>query len=486
MGEVQRCDVAIAGAGLAGLVAGAVLAKRGLEVAIVDRVPQVGGRGGSTLHRGYWIDAGHRDGMDVTDLQIGWRYGQIAAREAGVEIPLREIGAGMRVHLLPGEPGAARAILEGRWDAAGMAGLARDALGCPPERLPEFGKALAALAGASETEREAALALPLSMWLEAQVEDPRVRRALLTLVAVIFCEYPERASAGRLMAFFGRSAEGPRMQTGYADHPEVGGMQGLMEPFADAIRARGGTILHGLEPRLVRFDGVRAAGLVAVDEHHLVQEIEARFVVLAAPLWQALPLLPSERVPRELAALARALEDEQGDALGLAVGLRRLPRLRNADGSAGPPESHIGWNRLLVGDERRYWGGFHFPSLGSRRAAPEGHQLLHAYVVRWLRKQERPSWEVSRQRIERVRDYLRRFYVDFDDCCEWSELQWVQRPSCMAWYWAPLRRHGLRVPGCDGLFLASSTNESDAGPVDVAAHAGLEAARAILAESSAA
>jgi phytoene dehydrogenase-like protein len=486
MTEVLRCDVAIAGAGLAGLVAGAVLAKQGRSVAIVDRAPQVGGRGGSTPYRGCWIDAGHRDGMDVTDLQIGWSLGQIAAREAGVEIPLRESGAGMRVHWLPDAPGKARAVLSGAWSARGLGSLARDVLGCPVERLPEFAQVLRRLAASTPGERAAAIETPLPTWLEVERVDASVRRAFLTLVSVIFCEHPERASVGRLMSFFGRGSGGPTLVTGYADHPEVGGMQGLMEPFADAIRARGGRFLHGFEPRRVRFDGARAVGLVAIDEHHFARELEARAVVLAMPLWQALPLLPSERVPRELAALAGRLEDEQGDALGIALGLRRLPRLRAADGSAGAVESHVGWNRLLVGEERRYWGGFHLPSLGSRRAAPEARHLLHAYVVRWLRRDERPSWEESRQRIERVRDYLRRFYADLDDCLEWEELQWVERPSCMAWYWAPMRRHDLRVPGCEQLYLASATIESDAGPVDVAADAGLRAARAVLGQGMAA
>jgi hypothetical protein len=85
-----------------------------------------------------------------------------------------------------------------------------------------------------------------------------------------------------------------------------------------------------------------------------------------------------------------------------------------------------------------------------------------------------------------VRDYLRRFYADLDDCLEWEELQWVERPSCMAWYWAPMRRHDLRVPGCEQLYLASATIESDAGPVDVAADAGLRAARAVLGQGMAA
>ena len=40
------------------------------------------------------------------------------------------------------------------------------------------------------------------------------------------------------------------------------------------------------------------------------------------------------------------------------------------------------------------------------------------------------------------------------------------------------------MPGCPGLYLASTTFESEAGPVDISAHAGLEAARAILEQAT--
>ena len=46
----------------------------------------------------------------------------------------------------------------------------------------------------------------------------------------------------------------------------------------------------------------------------------------------------------------------------------------------------------------------------------------------------------------------------------------------------PVRRHGVSVPRCPGLYLANSTIESGAGPVDINAHAGLLAAQAMLAE----
>ena len=50
----------------------------------------------------------------------------------------------------------------------------------------------------------------------------------------------------------------------------------------------------------------------------------------------------------------------------------------------------------------------------------------------------------------------------------------------MAWFWAPVHRHGVRVPGSEGLLLANTTIESDAGPVDICAYAALEAATSFL------
>jgi hypothetical protein len=252
-------------------------------------------------------------------------------------------------------------------------------------------------------------------------------------------------------------------------------MQGLMLPWAQALESCGGRVLLDAAPREVLFDGMRACGLLALTEGSLALEIRAPAVVLAAPLPDALRWLAPERIDPGLARLARALEDESADALGWFAGVRRLPRLR----STGKPDEYAGWNRLLVGDERRYHGGFHLPSLGSRAAAPPGKHLLHAYVVRWLRRDERRDWRGSAPVLERVVGYLRELYLDFEDCVEWSARQWVERPSCMAWYWAPVERHGPRAPGCPGVYLAGATIESDSGPVDVSAHAALQVCEAL-------
>ena len=151
-----ECDVVIAGAGLSGLVAGAVLSRQGVRVVLVDQPTSIGGRGGGTPHRGYWLDAGQRDGRDVTDLQIGWRYGQIAAREAGVEVPLRPVPPSLRVHLLDAFPAEADArVIDGGWDAKGFASMACEAFGCPNGKLPDFMKVMLRLGSAPPEERVA-------------------------------------------------------------------------------------------------------------------------------------------------------------------------------------------------------------------------------------------------------------------------------------------------------------------------------------------
>jgi phytoene dehydrogenase-like protein len=362
------------------------------------------------------------------------------------------------------------------WSPEGFAPLAREVFGLSDAALPDFLKTLDAFASSTPAQWQAAVEVPLSEWLPASVARADVRRAVLLMAKTVYCQYPERASASRIMGFFGGRSAGHDLISGFADDDEFGGMQGVAAPFARAIQARGGRIVLDHQPVQVTFDGARATGFVAVSPGHLALEVRARQTLVSYPIWSALPLLPPERVDPELASISRRLEDHGTDAIGLVAGLTRLPRLR----TTGEVESHTGWNRLFVGPERDFQGGFHFPSLSSRRAAPEGRHLLHCLITRWLRRGERILWRESRATIDAARAYLRTFYADFDSCVEWEAVQYVARPAIMGWFWAPVRRHGVRVPGCEGLYLANTTIESDAGPVDISAHAGLEAARAVL------
>jgi phytoene dehydrogenase-like protein len=464
-------DVVVVGSALAGLVAAAILTRHGKRVVVLEHADTVGGRGGGVATpEGYWIDFGHRDGHDVGDCQFPWYHGVEAAREAGVTVALRPVTRPLRVHRFPDDA----MVDAGDWSASGFLAMARDVLECPPDAAGELAAALARLAGATPHEVDAALPESLDRWTAAHVAHPGVRRALLLLAAVIFHPRPEEASAGRLMEFLQRPRAGPFL----ADDDEVGGMQGLVEPFARAVRQRGGEIALSWKVVEILSGGGRAAGAVAVDRANMVREVRAPIVIGTYPLWELLPLLDPACVPADLRDMAEALATYQADLVGWVAGLRRLPRVR----ATGAPEDHAGWNRLLCGPERRYHGGWHIPSLSSRRVAPEDRHLLHLVIARFFRGAAGPgeTWPAARARIDEAIGYLHRYYADLDPCIEWSAYHRVAAPQSMSWAWAPLRRHDLTMPGVRGLFLAGSTVEGPAAVVDLGAWAGRAAAQEAL------
>ena len=479
-----ECDVAIVGAELSGIVTGAILANKGLRVVLVDEPPVIGGRGGSLEHRGYWLDGGHRAGRDVTDLMFNWHHGAEAAREAGVEVHVKPVSAGLRIHLVPapGDPGPATVLDAAEWTPEGFAKLARTAFDCPEDAIADFGTALAAVSRSRADEQEAALEVSLGDWLQTNVANPAVHTPFLNMVKAMFCQFPERASAGRLMKLMDlqvESAEQDLQFTGFANDPHVGGVQGIFEPFARGLEENGGQILLDHRPVAIEFDGDRAIGVVATNPAHLVLRVRARHTVVGYPLWSVLPLLPSERVDDEVRAMSRALEDAATTGVGWVAGLKRMPRV----GATGLAEDYEGWNRLLTGPTREFSGGFHFPSLGARRTAPQDRHLLSCFILNWVRRGEAAHWPSLDEKLQHAKRYLHELYPDLADCIEWEADRYIDTPPAVAagWFWAPVRRHGLRMPGCRDLFVPSSTNEGDVGTVDGCAWAGLEVAREILA-----
>jgi phytoene dehydrogenase-like protein len=299
---------------------------------------------------------------------------------------------------------------------------------------------------------------------------------MLTMAAVIFHSHPEEASVGRFMQFFQRRKGGG---TFIPDDDEVGGTQGLMEPFARAIRARGGEIALGWKPVEIVVEDGRVRGAVAVDAANLVCEIRAPIAISTYAIWETFALVDERLFPPEVVESARALERHVGDLVGWQAGLRRLPTVR----ATGRPDTHAGWNRLLYGPERAYRGGYQLTSLLSRRAAPPGKHLLCLVMARFHRGGATAGvpWSATRRELDQAIAYLHHFYADLDESLEWSAYQYVAAPQAMSWAWAPVRRHPLEIPGIAGLFVASATVESPAAVLDISAWAGHEAARRILA-----
>ena len=467
----RDADAVLIGSALGGLVAGAILARHGKRVVVLEHADTVGGRGGSVPRDGYWIDFGHRDGHDVGDCQVAWHHGVEAAREAGVDVALRRVAAPLRVHHLPG----GNVTTGGDWSAAGLVAMACAALSPREDDVEELRAVVARLAGAEPAEVAGAIPETLGAWVTAHAASALVRRAVLLMAAVVFHSHPEEASAGRFMQFLRRRAAG---SPSIPDDDEVGGMQGLIEPWARAIRTHGGEIALGWKPVEIIVEGGRVRGAVAVDRANLVREVRAPVAISTYPVWENFDLIDERLFPPDLVATAWQLKAHRADLVGWQAGLRRLPTVR----ASGRPEDHAGWNRLLAGPERAYRGGYQITSLTSRRAAPPGRHLLALVMARFFRGGSTAGqpWSAARAALDESIAYLHRFYADLDACLEWSAYQYVTAPQSMSWAWAPVVRHGLEVPGIDGLYLASSTLEAPAAVLDIGAYAGREAARRAL------
>src|SRR2546426_842287 len=143
--------------------------------------------------------------------------------------------AGLVAGAILGRHGRRVVILE-HADTVGARGRA--------DAAEELAEVVRGLAAAPPAEVEAAIPERLGDWIPAHVRHPGARRALLLMATVIFHPHPEEASTGRLMKFFQTPKGGPFIP----DDETVGGMQGLIEPWAKAIRARGGEIALGWKP----------------------------------------------------------------------------------------------------------------------------------------------------------------------------------------------------------------------------------------------
>jgi phytoene dehydrogenase-like protein len=471
-GDRDEADVVIVGAALAGLVAGAILIRHGLRVVILDHADVVGGGGGGTRRDdGYWIDFGHRDAHDVGDCQLVWLHGAEAARAADVTVKLARIASPLRLHRFP-----ENTVIEGgSWGPGEFLRTARTFFECPEDGLDELAQVLGRLSSAPPGEIAEAIPETLATWLPSHVRHPGVRRAILLMATVIFHRHPEEASVGRLMQFFQTPKDGPFIP----DDDEAGGMQGLMEPFARAFRARGGELALGWKPIEIVVDDGRVHGAVAVDRSNLAREVRAPHVISTYPVWENFELIDERRFPGELVAAALELRGHRADMVGWQAGLRRLPTVR----ASGEPDHFAGWNRLLHGEDRAYRGGYQITSLTSRRSAPPGKHILQMVMVRWFRggSTSGQPWTAARAELDAAIAYLRGFYTDLDECLEWTAYQYVRAPQSTSWAWAPVMRHDLEVPTIEGLYLCGSTLEAPAAIVDIGAYAGLAAARRILA-----
>jgi len=336
-----------------------------------------------------------------------------------------------------------------------------------------------------DEEQRALVTVRLGDWLDRTVDDLVVRHAILQVGEVMFPSPAESTSVGRLVGFLKESrAYGSRGI--YPDDPEAPGMQGLVAPFVRVIERGGGELWLGWRPLEIVVEDRRVTGAVAVNAANLVQEFRAPVVVTDYPAWELLEILDEDVLPAGFGDTTRHMRDHTNDFAGWWAGLARLPT-RRADGQI---EDMPGWHRILWGDQavKRYHGAFQFASVHSPRIAPAGKHLMEVVISHWGEGEGRRwrHWRDARTAIDRILDYARWYYLDLDDCVEWSRYQYLSGPEMRACYLKPVLRHPVKVATVEGLYMVGSTSEGSGAYQDLECETAMTAADLVDAEMGAA
>jgi phytoene dehydrogenase-like protein len=464
----NRFDVVVIGAGLGGMLAAAILGRKGHRVALLERGSDVGGRLRSFEVDGFVVDAGAylwpNAHLDDALAAAG------AADFRGSTIPPDQV---MRV-FVEGHAGRRFSFpWPGRSGSPKLLAAARAVLGADEATYAELVALWDRLAALSDGEVDALEHVPLREVLPRWSADERVRRAFRKNVMVFGTYDPESASAAECIRLRRRRAGGVVPRPECAGDNAVGGVRALAVALRGALERAGVELRLGCEVDQIAIDGGRARGVFAHGPGPFREWIEAPVVVCNAPVPQLLAIASPEHFPPDFVAGARSWS-VVGGVIASAFAFDRLPRLRET----GEPDRFLGWTRLLIGPGADFGGGMLWSSLHSPRNAPG-----EACVLQAMRLSPHADLADAR-RVEAVtaafRTLVDEVYADARERLLWSR-SWITRDGS-EYMVSAARRPPVEAPGVAGLYLVGETTDVGAVQMDAAALSALRCAE-LLTES---
>ena len=462
----ERADVIVIGAGLGGLLAAAILGRRGARVVVLEREPRAGGRLRThTTADGFSIDCG---AFLWPNKHLDAALAAAGARDfSAFTLPFEEVmrvfvqGGGGRPLAFPW-PGLPEspAILE---TAAAVYGSI--------ERFRQLGQVWQQLAALPAVDLDAHAQLSIDGWLARHVAAPDVAAAVRRTVMLFGSLAPAEASVGEFARLIGRrAAEGQPARPQVCGANRVGGVGALVASLVDACREAGVDLRPGAAVVHIITGAGGITGVRYQRDPCALETLAATDVVCNAPAWTLFGMLPERLFPADFVRAARHYA-RVGESVNVALAFRGLPTLR----ATATEDRFRGWSRLLIGPEREFGGGMMWTTLAAPQNAPSGCHLLH--VTRHV-----PRGTIGD--AERVGDILRaidamlgEIYADLPTRLVWRR-QWLT-PDSTEYMISTTPRPPLRVPGITGLYLVGETVAAGAVQMDNAARSALDVAQMI-------
>jgi len=318
---MARCDVVVIGAGLGGLTAGAILARAGRQVLVIERSNSVGGAASSYKSGDLFIEGSLQETSDPRHPRDPKHD---ALTRAGVLDAVKWIPAGS-LYEARGGPLEAPFVMPDNFDAARQALSERFPQACSGiGRLLDEMAAIASAAGSlaqggSEWINSPDWTLSLSQKLDAVFGDDEAVKCALAANLSYFHDDP-----ATLWWIHFAMAQGSYLQGG--GRFVQGGSQRLSSALARAIRAAGGEVLLRRVATGIALDAQGGAGAVT---HTAKDGSDSRTVECDRVIGNAAPGALTPLMPQAAADRLQASYAKQAPSISLfamTLGLARPPR----------------------------------------------------------------------------------------------------------------------------------------------------------------
>jgi phytoene dehydrogenase-like protein len=449
---MAKVDVAVIGAGSAGLTAAALLAKEGKSVTLLEASPWLGGRAMMVPDEGFRINIGGHlledSGSGITKVfeYVGKKleHGTVSN-----EMPVWD-------H----EHGRWRSIREGySGDKSELKKVIRALLETPYEELDRW------------DDR------PLREWMRQYTSDQGVID-LWEFLAVLECltdEWWDHSASDNL--YVRKMHYGEARMAGYSFWPKQG-WDGLYQDLADAVTENGGTVMTSTPVETVLIEDGEVKGVMLGRDKVIPNEtlegevVEADAVISTLPVWNVLRVVPESALPEWYAGQIRYLAQDKYRVSWLGLYLATKEPVYAID-----PRELSTW---LHAPLTRTPGFFFNQTAMDPSTSPPGTNL---YVAGGVIPGERAKdMNYVKPMMEKFEEELKIMYPGLRDSV-WRRRHLVHDPA-----FGVIQKPGLvgmfrphwRAPNVDGLYFASETFRSRGIGTDRAARAALTCVEDLL------